>query len=75
MFIVVNRNSRNPLAWEYKDTKAIINLTYGRKNEYICRNWREIVKEMDYYLKENPKTPIGISDTEPNDIINYLNNN
>ena len=38
-------------------------------------NWREIVKEMDYYLKENPKTPIGISDTEPNDIINYLNNN
>ena len=75
VFIVVNRNSRNPLAWEYKDTKAITNLTYGRKNEYICRNWREIVKEMDYYLKENPKTPIGISDTEPNDIINYLNNN
>lgn len=75
VFIVVNRNSRNPLVWEYKDTKAITNLTYGRKSEYICRNWREIVKEMDYYLKENPKTPIGISDTEPNDIINYLNNN
>lgn len=75
IFIVVNRNSRNPLAWEYKDTKAVTSLAYGKNGEYICRNWREIVKELDYYLKNRPNVPIGVSDTEPNDITFYLNNN
>jgi len=73
IFIVVNRNSRNPLAWEYKDTKSITDLAYGRNGEYLCKNWRNIVKELDCYLKENPKVPVGVSETEPNDIIGYLN--
>lgn len=75
VFIVVNRNSRSPLVWEYKDTKAILTLAYGKNDKYICRNWREIVKELDYYLRNRPAVPKDISDTGINDIITYLNNN
>lgn len=69
-FIVVCNRTRNPLVWEFKDTFSIGDLNYGN---LTLRNWRSIVKELDYYLKDTPRVPIGISETEPNDLRRWIN--
>lgn len=70
-FIVVSRNSIKPLVWDYNDTQVTVDCTYGKRNQYECRNWRNIVKELHYYLTTNPEFPIGI--TEINNIKEWLN--
>lgn len=71
-FVVINKKTKSPLVWEYKDSKAIVDTFYGKNKQYKCRNWRNILKELNYYHSENPKYPIGIGSI--NDIIEYLNN-
>ena len=70
-FIVVNRKTKTPLVWEFEDTKAITDLTYG---DITLRNWRNIVKELDNYLKNTPKVPQGIDLYNANSIKQYFNN-
>ena len=70
-FIVINKFSLTPLVWNYPDTQCVCDLTYGPNNRYKCRNWRNIVKELDYYLNTKPELPIGISDI--NDLKLFLN--
>ena len=70
-FIVINRNSKKPLVWEYSDTQAITTCVYGKNGQYECRNWREIVKELHHYMTDNSEFPIGIG--EMNDIRDWLN--
>lgn len=70
-FIVISRGSKKPLVWSYPDTRAITECTYGSRGQYVCRNWRDIVKELHYYLTQSPEYPIGI--TELNDIKSWLN--
>lgn len=70
-FIVVNRVTKKPLVWEYTDTRCEIDCTYGKNGEYVCRNWRNIVSELDYYMKHSLDYPIGITDI--NDIKKWLN--
>lgn len=70
-FIVINRNSKVPLVWEYPDTRATIDLTYGRGEQYVCRNWRSIITELHHYLTNNCEYPVGI--TELNNIRSWLN--
>ena len=70
-FIVISRNSRMPLVWIYPDTQAITDCTYGSKGQYVCRNWRTIVKELHYYLTHSAEYPIGVN--EMNDIRGWLN--
>jgi hypothetical protein len=59
-FIVINNISLTPLIWEYPDTQVITDCVYGKNNQYKCRNWRNIVKELHYYLTSNSEYPIGI---------------
>lgn len=73
-FIVICNRTKTPLVWEYKDTFRTTDITYGKQNQYICKNWRNIVKELHYYLTETPVVPQGINVTIPNDLIKYLNN-
>ena len=73
-FIVINRTSRNPLVWEYDDTSAITDLTYGKNSQYNCRNWRQILEELNYYLTSPQAVPIGINQVETNNIVKWLNN-
>lgn len=73
-FIVVCNKTKTPLVWEYKDTFCTTDITYGKQNQYVCRNWRNLVKELHYYLTENPKVPQNINVTIPNDLIKFLNN-
>lgn len=55
-FIVVNRNNRKPMVWQFEDTKN----SDTRKIGYIeLKSWKEIVPELDSYLKEKPEYPHG----------------
>lgn len=71
-FIVISKGSKNPLVWDYPDTTAIKDLTYGKNNQFICKNWRGIVKELDYYLSNKPRYPKKVKNI--NDIKSWLNN-
>lgn len=70
-FIVVHGDNPNPLVWTYKDTKCDTDLHYGKNGEIVCRNWRNIVKELDYYVKNGVPHPLGIEND--NDIVTWLN--
>lgn len=70
VFIVVNRTTLNPLTWVYADTTCEEDIYYG---DTFCRNWRNIVKELDFYLNNPTKVPIGITCNKPNDIVQWLN--
>lgn len=62
-FIVINRITKKPLVWIYDDTMSETDCVYHSETEnkdYRCRNWRNIVKELDTYLREKPTYPIGI---------------
>ena len=69
-FIVISNNSRIPLIWEYPDTKADVDCYYGKHGEIECKNWRNIVEDLSYYLTYNPILPIGIG--RVNNIVNWL---
>ena len=71
-FIVINRKSLKPLVWEYNGTQSTIDNIYGTTRQYKCRNWRNLVKELHYYLTSDCKYPIGISDSI-NNITEWLN--
>lgn len=70
-FIVVNKDTLKPLVWEFKGAQAVSDITAGKNGEYRLRNWRDLVQELDFYLTESPKYPIGIH--EENDILEWLN--
>lgn len=72
-FIVVKKDSLVPLTWKFRDTKTKGTLTLGNKNVIELRDPEEIGKELTYYLNNECKVPQGISLTEPNDIVEYIN--
>lgn len=72
-FIVISNGSKRPLVWEYPDTQVITDVIYGKNKDIICRNWRNIVKELHFYMTTGREYPIGISTKEPNNIIKWLN--
>ena len=73
-FIVICNKTKTPLVWEYKDTFCINDITYGKQGQYKCRNWRNVVKELHYYLTERPLVPQDINIIISNDLVKYLNN-
>lgn len=73
-FIVVSNSTRKPLVWEYADTQRITDeIRYGRNGEIVCRNWRGVVKELDYYIRNNPRFPLNIYENTTNSIVGWLN--
>lgn len=75
-FIVICNKTRNPLVWIYSDTQATETLEY-HDGQYVCKNWRGIVTELDHYLRrpENAvNVPIGIQVAGLNSITDWLNN-
>ncbi len=72
-FIVVNRNTLEPLVWDFKDTKKEGELVYGRQNQIVVRDPFTIGIELQQYLNAHPKVPNGISTTGTNDLVQYLN--
>lgn len=68
-FIVICNRTRVPLVWEWPHTKTVLDLTVG---DYKLPNWRGIVKQLDYYLKENPSVPEEIVVEDTNNIVKWL---
>ena len=68
-FIVICNRTRVPLVWEWTHTKTVLDLTVG---DYKLPNWRGIVKQLDYYLREEPPVPEGIVVEDANNIVKWL---
>lgn len=69
-FLVVNKDSLTPLCWEFKDAHKYGTLKYG---DLELRDPFDIGIELQTYLDDrNIKVPLGISESEPNDIVEYL---
>lgn len=73
-FIVVNRESLTPLTWTYPYTftDVTINLKDQKGYTHTMRNFREIGKELHHYLETKQTLPEGISATEPNDLVEWI---
>lgn len=72
-FIVVNKKTLTPLVWNFPLTKEKGTITLGKNNQIVLRDPFEIGKELNTYLMDKPSTPIGIDDTKPNDLIQWIN--
>lgn len=64
-FIVVCNKTRTPLVWEWPYTKTTVDFKIG---DITFKNWRGVVKQLDYYLREEPPVPEGILVETPNDL-------
>lgn len=72
-FIVVNRRTLVPLVWACPFTQAKGTLIFGEGGHIKMRHPFEIGEELYYYLSSRPKVPKGISDTEANNLEEWLN--
>ena len=72
-FIVVNRRTLTPLVWNCPFTQAQGTLRFGNNSQIEMRSPFEIGKELNSYLTSRPKVPMGISETGPNDLREWLN--
>lgn len=68
-FIVVNKDNRDPLVWDFEDTQVDGDLIYGR---HLLRAPWVIGKELRRYLDETPKVPEGIKRSGLNHLCDYL---
>ena len=75
IFIVINSTCKNPLTWKYSDTQKTGTLYYGKDGKTECRDPFDLGTELSEYIKTNPSVPAGISGTNPNDIVLWLNKN
>ena len=71
-FIVVNKNTLTPLTWNFKDTKELGTLYYGKNKQYELKDPCEIGQLLSFYLSSRPQVPNGISLDTPNDIIEWI---
>ena len=70
-FIVVNKDTLNPLVWEFPDSKAVGTLLYGKNHDIVLRDPYDVGEELHHYLTENPNVPIGINPV--NNIKEWIN--
>ena len=68
-FIVVCNRTRQPLVWEWPYTKTEVDFQIGTVK---FTNWRNIVKQLDYYLREEPPVPEGVLVESPNNLSIWL---
>ena len=71
--IIIFRGSDTPLVWDIPFTFERGTLYFGKKKQIEMRDPEEIGKELSYYLTSRPKVPMGISETGPNDLKEWLN--
>ena len=73
-FIVISKGTKIPLVWEDKDTKIMGSRTYGKNKQLYFKDWREVLKELNAYIKHSSRVPIGIEELELNNLQMWLNN-
>lgn len=70
-FIVINRKAKSPKIWQVTDSMQWCETDYTIGNIEF-KNWRNIVKELDYYLTVQPNSPIGIKDIGDNSLYEWI---
>ena len=68
-FIVICNRTRVPLVWEWSHTKTTVDFKIG---DVEFPNWRGIVKQLDYYLREEPPVPEGVVVEDTNNIAKFI---
>lgn len=71
--IIIFRKSNTPLVWDIPFTFKYGTLYFGENNRFIMRDPEEIGKEVYYYISSRPAVPIGIEESIPNNIEDWLN--
>jgi hypothetical protein len=74
-FIVVNRKSCAPLSWKFPYTKATDALYVGKNQDIVLQDPVALGEVLNDYLTNKPKYPNGITETAPNNLIDWINNN
>ena len=69
-FIVVNKNTLNPLIWEFEDTTSEGDIQY---KDVIFRDPFVIGDELNRYLLLKPEMPFGMQKLGSNSLKNWLN--
>lgn len=72
-FVVVNRKTLTPLAWEFMNTQTMGTLVYGEDNSIKLEDPFEIAQVLKGYLEDRPPVPIGIIQVGKNDLDYWLN--
>lgn len=74
-FIVVNKDTLNPLVWEFPLTHTVGNLKIESEKGYttILKDPEDIGKELSSYLSSRPRVPSGIDELGTNNIVEWLN--
>lgn len=65
-FIVVNKETLTPLVWEFNDTQRVGDILSGRNGQILFKDPFVLGKELDFYLKNHPRVPVGINENEVN---------
>ena len=72
-FIVVNRRILVPLVWTCPFTQEVGTLKFGKNDQIEMRSPFVIGEELSSYLTSRPRVPMGINETGPNDLREWLN--
>ena len=72
-FIVVNRRILVPLVWTCPFTQVVGTLKFGKNGQIEMRSPFVIGEELSSYLTSRPRVPVGINETGPNDLKEWLN--
>lgn len=72
-FIVVNRRILVPLVWTCPFTQVVGTLKFGKNDQIEMRSPFVIGEELSSYLTSRPRVPVGINETGPNDLREWLN--
>ena len=72
-FVVVNKKTLTPLAWEFEDTQKMGTLVYGKHQQIELQDPFELGKQLSIYLSSRPQVPEGINIGSSNSITQWLN--
>lgn len=72
-FIVVNKDSLQPLVWEFPDTCCYGDLHLGKNKDIILRDPETIGEELKYYLDHKSTLPKDISSINSNNLNGFIN--
>ena len=73
-FIVVNKESCNPLVWEFNIPNTSGTIITGKNRCIEMHDPEDVGKELYQYLQDKPSVPHGINLTGKNDIMCWLEN-
>lgn len=73
IFVVVNKNTLNPLCWQFDESVNTDDFVCGKDGKYVYRSPLTIGEELYNYLNSKSSVPNGIYLDKPNSLKEWLN--